>query len=132
MPSLGRSHGRVVGRRAGGRQKERRSIDSKDTDAGSRFWNSSIDSAAFLPAFDVGLLRLCLRSWCVKGREGSATRAPHALNASNVAASGGGSGAAAPPHACFSGSNAARASASGHLSRNSRALDRLSSGLVES
>ena len=62
VPTLGRSRGRVVDRSPAGRQKERRSIDSKDVDAGSRFWNSVIDLAAFLPASDVGLLRLCLRS----------------------------------------------------------------------
>ena len=91
VPTLGRSRGRVVDRSAGGRQKVHRSIGSKEMDAASRCWNFLIDSAPFLPAFDVGLLLLCLRSWCVRGREGRATRAPHAFHRSTVAASGGGS-----------------------------------------
>ena len=68
-----------------------------EKDAGSRRWNSSIDSAAFLPTFDVGLLRLCLRSWCVKGREGSATRAPRLTSSSRRRASRGISAATPRP-----------------------------------
>jgi len=62
----------------------------------------------------------------VKGREGRPTRAPHALYRANVAASSGGSGTAGAAAFLFSGSNAARASASGQMRRNSPARSSLS------